>query len=124
MAKTSKANSKKATEASGMAKLSSAKPAVQAQSEKYTCKVPECNVFWCHDGQVFHDMLDLVSGFDVMSDETFWYHANDQKNDFVCWIVDVIGDVDLGEQLKKVKNRQKAKEVTKQRYYDLTRLEG
>jgi hypothetical protein len=124
MSKTNKSTSKKAAPVSATAKTSAVKPAVKAQSDKFIGKVPEANVFWCHDGQIFRDMLDLISGFDVMSDETFWYHANEQKNDFACWIVDVMGDVDLGEQLKQVKTRQKAKEVAKQRYYDLTRLEG
>jgi hypothetical protein len=94
------------------------------RSEKYLAKVPETVVFWCHDGQVFRSLEDLVNGFDLMSDETFYYHANDQKNDFSCWIVDIIGDNQLGAEIKKTKTRRQAKEATQQRYYDLTRLEG
>ncbi|HSW36091.1 MAG TPA: hypothetical protein VLH18_05770 [Candidatus Limnocylindrales bacterium] len=103
---------------------SESKPAAEKQTGKYLEKVPETFVFWCHDGQVFRDIHDLLNGFDLMTDEIFIYHANEQKNDFTCWIVDVIGDVELGQEIKKAKTREQAKKVTQQRYYDLTRLEG
>ncbi len=100
------------------------KPAAKNPNEKLLAQVPEAFVFWCHDGQVFRDIDDLVNGFDMMSDETYYYHANDQKNDFSCWIIDIIRDEKLGQDLKKAKTRHNAKNITKQRYYDLTRLEG
>jgi hypothetical protein len=100
------------------------KPAAKVQPAKYLARVPEAYVFWCHDGQVFRDINDLLNGFDLMTDETFWYHANDEKNDFSCWIVDIIGDGELAKEVKKAKTRQQAKTVTQQRYYDLTKLEG
>jgi len=105
-------------------KKSAVKKEVKKKTGKYLEKVPEQNVFWCHDGQVFRSLVELAYGFDLMTDETFIFHANDDKNDFCCWIVDIIGDVELADNLKKVKNRRQAKEVTQQRYYDLTRLEG
>jgi hypothetical protein len=98
--------------------------AAKAPSKKYLEKVPESVVFWCHDGQIFRDLNDLINGFDLMTDDTFWYHANDEKNDFSCWILDVIGDEDLAKDVKKVKTRSQAKKVTQQHYYDLTKLEG
>jgi hypothetical protein len=108
-----------------IAKAAEKKPVVaKAQSKKYLQKVPETMVFWCHDGQVFHDINDLMMGFDVMTDETFLYHANDDKSDFSCWIIDVIGDGDLGKEIKKAKSRKQAKEVTKMRYSDLAKQEG
>jgi hypothetical protein len=100
------------------------KAVARKQAEKYLAKVQEDVVFWCHDGQVFRDIADLLNGFDVMNDDTFWYHANDEKNDFSCWIVDIIGDVELGAEVKKAKTRQQAKKATQQRYYDLTKQEG
>jgi hypothetical protein len=99
-----------------------AKP--KAQTEKYLAKVPEAYVFWCHDGQIFRDIEDLINGFDLMSDDIFFFHANDEKNDFSCWIADIIGDSDLAEEVKQTKTRHQAKKATQQRYYDLTTLEG
>jgi len=108
-----------------IAKTVKNKPFVaKTQSKKYLEKVPETMVFWCHDGQIFHDINDLMVGFDVMTEETFLYHANDDKNDFSCWIVDVIGDGDLGKEIKKAKSRKQAREATKMRYSDLTKQEG
>jgi hypothetical protein len=93
-------------------------------SKKYLTKVPETLVFWCHDGQVFNDLEQLIAGFDLMSEETFMYHANEDKNDFSCWIIDVIGDEALAKDIKKAKSKTEARKITQDRYYDLTRLEG
>ena len=93
-------------------------------AKKIVTKVPEAMVFWCHDGQIFNDLDQLIAGFDLMTDETFMYHANENKNDFSCWIIDVIGDKTLGDDIKKAKNKTEAKKITEQRYYDLTKLEG
>jgi len=108
-----------------------AKPAIKQPSEikkidskKYLTQVPETLVFWCHDGQIFHDLDQLIAGFDAMSEEVFMYHANEDKNDFSCWILDVIGDGTLAQDIKKARNKADAKKITQQRYYDLTRLEG
>jgi hypothetical protein len=96
----------------------------KTKTQKYLAKVPEANVFWCHDGQVFRDINDLLNGFDLMSDETFGYHARVEKNDFSCWIEDIISDGELAQKLKQAKTRDEAKKVTRQRYYDLTKQEG
>ena len=93
-------------------------------SKKYLEKVPAEVVFWCHDGQIFNDLDQLLVGFDLMSDETYSYHVNEDKNDFSCWVLDVIGDGELATGLKKAKTKTEAKKITQQRYYDLTRLEG
>lgn len=93
-------------------------------SKKYLEKVPETLVFWCRDGQVFNDLDQLMSGFDLMSDDTFMFHANEGKNDFSCWILDVIGDGDLAKDIKKAKNKTEAKKITQQRKQDLSKLES
>ncbi len=92
--------------------------------KKYLKKVPETMVFWCHDGQLFNDLDQLMAGLDMMSEETFMFHANEDKNDFSCWIVDVIGDEKLAKDIKKAKSKSEAKKITQQRYYELTQLEG
>ena len=93
-------------------------------SKKYLEKVPETLVFWCRDGQVFNALDQLMQGFDMMSDETFMYHANPDKNDFSCWIMDVIGDGELAKDIKKAKNKTEAKKITQQRHDELYELWG
>ena len=87
-------------------------------------KVSETVVFWCNDGQVFRDMQELMDGLEKMSDATFAYHLNNTKNDFSCWVMDIIGDEKLAQDLKTVINREQAKSKVKQRYIELTQLEG
>ena len=93
-------------------------------SKNHLEKVPETMVFWCHDGQIFDDLEKLMLGFDLMSDETFMFHANDYKNDFSCWIIDVIGDGELAEDIKKAKNKTEAKKITQKRHTELKNQPG
>ena len=88
-------------------------------SKKFLDKVPETMVFWCHDGQVFNDLEQLMIGFDLMSDETFIFHANDDKNDFSRWIIDVIGDEELAKEIKVAKSKTEAKKITLERHNEL-----
>ena len=106
------------------AKPEAPKPGINKAEKKKLEKVSEAVVFWCNDGQVFRDMEELMDGFDRMSDTTFNYHLNDIKNDFSCWVMDIIGDEKLAQDLKTVKNREQAKKKVEQRYIDLTKLEG
>jgi len=63
--------------------------------------VPQDKVFWCRDGKVVRNMDELAAALRQMSEETFRYHATGQKNDFITWVRDVIGDMTLTNQLKK-----------------------
>lgn len=96
----------------------------KSANKKMLEKVSETVVFWCNDGQVFNDIKELMDGFERMSDQTFTYHLNDIKNDFSCWVLDIIGDQKLAQDLKTVKNRKEAGDTVKQRYIELTKLEG
>lgn len=104
-----------------LVKTEETKPAVAKKqaSKKFLEKVPETMAFWCHDGQVFADLEQLMLGFDLMSDETFIFHANEGKNDFSCWIIDVIGDKELAQDIKKAKNKTEAKKITQKRHNGL-----
>jgi hypothetical protein len=47
-----------------------------------------------------------------MSDETFAFHVNTEKNDFANWVRGIIGDEKLTRDLTKSQNRtQAAKKV-------------
>lgn len=70
--------------------------------------VPQEKAFWVCGGRVLNNMKDLASALNDMSDETCWYHANGQKNDFSRWVADVICDDKLARDLQKAKNRQEA----------------
>ncbi|MDY6917337.1 MAG: hypothetical protein SVP26_05240 [Chloroflexota bacterium] len=63
--------------------------------------VPQENVFWCCDGQVFRNMRELGQAFASMTDEAFAHHSNQDKCDFATWVRDVIGDSKLARDLAR-----------------------
>lgn len=70
--------------------------------------VPGEYVFWCRDGLVFRNMKELRDGLANMSDETYAYHANKDKNDFSKWVGAVIKDEKLAAELQNVASRAEA----------------
>ena len=85
---------------------SRAKP--KEQAEKLLAKVPEEYVFWCQGGRIFRDMKELAEGLVAMSDETFAYHSNSQKNDFSEWVRNIIQDEKLASDLAMAISRAEA----------------
>ena len=83
---------------------------LKEQADKALAKVPEGYVFWCHDGSIFVDINELAAGLVTMSDETFAYHSNLEKQDFSNWVRDVIGDKQLADDLAKATSRLQAAE--------------
>lgn len=81
-------------------------------AERLLADVPEECVFWCHDGQALRNMTELQNALRSMGDDTFVYHANEQRNDFSIWARDVIKDEQLAADLGASLNRtQAAKKV-------------
>jgi hypothetical protein len=59
-------------------------------------------------------MKQLGSALNTMTDETYVFHTNMEKNDFANWTKDIIKDERLAKDLQIVPNRvQAAKMVTK-----------
>jgi hypothetical protein len=87
-----------------------AKPRGRAKKQiaKSMTKVPVELVFWCHDGSVFADLRELTEGLAAMSDETFFYHSNSEKQDFANWVRDVIEDALLADELARANSRLQA----------------
>jgi|WetSurMetagenome_2_1015567.scaffolds.fasta_scaffold533771_1 hypothetical protein len=93
----------------------SAKPKKQ-QAAKFLARVPEEFIFWSHDGCVFRDLKDLNEALASMSEENFCYHSNAAKNDFSCWIRDIIGDEELAKSLKTASGKEQAAGIVAERY--------
>lgn len=77
------------------------------------------DVFWCHDGKVFKNLYELRDGLRNMSEETYRYHVNQEKNDFSNWVRDVIRDEKLAKDLKKAKNKEDAAKIVENRIKQL-----
>ena len=84
-------------------------------AERRLADVPDQYVFWCHDGRVLRNLRELKDALEMMSDETYAYHANKEKNDFSNWVKDIIGDDKLARDLTRASDRRQAFEYVKTR---------
>ena len=82
----------------------------KAKAKKKTplVKVPEECIFWCRDGRTFRDLKELAEGLAAMSDDTFFHHVNQEKNDFSNWVRDVIDDNELATSLAQTASKDEA----------------
>lgn len=62
--------------------------------------------FYANDGKIFSSIDDLRRGLKEMSEETFHYHFNKEKNDFYNWILYVFNESELAKSIKKVKSQK------------------
>jgi hypothetical protein len=93
-----------------MVKKTAVKPRAKAKkavSPKIQ-KVPTEYVFWVHDGGIYTDLMELAEGLKLMSDETYCYHANQEKHDFANWVRNVICDEYLADELLVAADRMEA----------------
>ena len=101
-----------------------AKPNMQTQQHEqaaeFLADVPEEYIFWSHDGRSFRSMKDLAEGLVTMSDDTFVYHLNSERNDFAKWVKEVIKDDKLANNLGMAINKEQAIEYVAGRLTILT----
>jgi len=103
-----------------MAKKVKLQTKTDRQNSKLLEKVPAGYVFWCHDGNVFTDLNELAAGLATMSDETFAYHSNLEKQDFSNWVRDAVGDEKLADNLAWSTSREQAAQYVVARITELT----
>lgn len=88
---------------------------LKEHAERRLANVPEQYVFWCHDGRIIRSIRELKDALELMSDDTYAYHASREKNDFSNWIKDIIGDEKLARDLFKSSDKRQAFEYLKAR---------
>lgn len=79
---------------------------VQQKAGKTWLDVPHEKKFFSNDGRVINNLTELPAVLKEMSNETFLYHVNSQKNDFASWTEHVFAEKKLAELLRRVKNKQ------------------
>jgi hypothetical protein len=67
--------------------------------------VPEEKRFWSSDGRYLNNLEELRAALESMTDDTYLYHANENKSDFSKWVGEVIGDDKLAADLAKSATR-------------------
>ncbi|MCD5396988.1 MAG: hypothetical protein LRZ96_00105, partial [Candidatus Pacebacteria bacterium] len=65
----------------------------------------EC-CFWVCDKKVLKNLAELKVALERMSNKTFTYHVNKNKNDFARWINDVLKEKALARTLKNIKSQK------------------
>jgi len=65
----------------------------------------EC-CFWVCDKKVLRNLAELKVALERMSNKTFTYHVNKNKNDFARWINDVLKEKALARTLKNIKSQK------------------
>jgi hypothetical protein len=73
------------------------------------------NCFWVCDGKVLKNLYDLSAALEEMSDESYGYHANLEKNDFSSWVKEVLKEPGLASSLRRAKSRADALNLVKNR---------
>ena len=91
----------------------------QMKKDPRLVDVPEDKAFWVSDGTVVKNLKELSRALKKMSPDTFRYHANSEKNDFCNWIASVVGDNELSEELKGIRNKTNAASVVVNRIHEI-----
>lgn len=88
---------------------------LKEHAERRLADVPDQYTFWCHDGRIIRNIRELKDALELMGDETYAYHANNEKNDFSKWVKDIIGDEKLARDLSKASDKRQASQYVKAR---------
>jgi hypothetical protein len=91
------------------------------EAKRLLADVPEEYVFWCCDGQILRNLKELGDALNTMTDETYVFHVNPEKNDFANWVRDIIKDEMLAKDLQKETNRVQAVKLVASRRAILTK---
>ncbi len=89
----------------------------QADIPKYLAKrwLGEYENFICKSGDEFNCLKKMVDVMDGLDDETWEYHLERSPNDFSVWLVDVVGDYELGQEIDGCGNLIKAVRLVRDR---------
>ena len=66
------------------------------------------NHFFVSDGSVIKNVIELIDALEKMHEDTYKFHANEEKNDFSSWVKDVFGEHKLAENLKSAASKADA----------------
>jgi len=79
----------------------------KAKTKKHTLFVeitPEKYFVMC-DGKQVKNFKELADILRIVSDDVFFYHVNEQRNDFATWVKDVFNEQDLAKRMQNIHNR-------------------
>lgn len=84
------------------------KPKASKRSKRIHKDIPIEHHFLLIDGSTVQGLEDLADAFERMSDDVFFYHVDEFKNDFANWVKDIFDEKDLAEHLALAKTLEHA----------------
>jgi hypothetical protein len=73
---------------------------------KFLSDLPLDKCFYVQNGPVIKNLEEFIQALESMSDASFSYHRNGTKNDFYNWILFVIGDSRLANEVGTAKTKE------------------
>jgi len=64
--------------------------------------------FWVNNGPALRNVKDLSDALKSMSEDSYSYHVNAEKNDFANWVLNALKDETLASKLSKAKTLKSA----------------
>ena len=98
--------------------------ATQEEAAKYLCNAAPDHCFWVNNGPILKNVEELADALESISEDTYSYHANKNKNDFSKWISEIIGDNKLANDLLSAKNKNSAVNKVRARLNSLKKKAG
>jgi hypothetical protein len=80
-------------------------PKKKSKKSNFLAEAPKEHYFYVCDGSVVKSLVDLAFSLDSMPDGVFYFHVNDQKNDFATWVKEIIKQDDLSDRMLGVLNK-------------------
>lgn len=92
------------------------------EAKRILGRVPEGVSFWLCTNKKLFSLRELSSELDEISDETFRYHVNRDKNDFENWIRDIIQDRELAREISRIKTKETLTRKIQERVEELIKF--
>ncbi|MFH2062935.1 MAG: hypothetical protein ABIJ46_02155 [bacterium] len=94
-------------------------------AEQYLSDVePAWRSFWFGPQLMARNLEQFSAGLDRIDDQTYDFHVRGHERQLSRWMREVVGDGALADELDRVRTRDEAAAVVRQRVAELRRLAG
>ncbi len=69
-------------------------------------EIPDEKKFFLCNGEVVHNLPDLMERLKTMDEGVFQHHVNPERNDFANWIRDVFDNKKLARDVSRLKTKE------------------
>ena len=77
-------------------------------SKNHSFRLSPEKFFFLRSGATVKSLRELAFLMEVITDDDFRHHANEQRNDFANWAKDVFGEHRMAKSLENARDRKEA----------------